>query len=79
MPKWAVRISQFSKVGGTYLNTFDFTVDADTKTLAGPDCFKRTWNTGRINNRFTTDRQEFMHLQKRGMDISLLGRVLETL
>lgn len=66
VPLWAVRISQFSKVGGTYLNTFDFTVEAQTKELAGPAALKELeyWSDQQPIHH---DRQEFMHLQKRGI------------
>jgi hypothetical protein len=64
MPKWAVRISQFSKVGGTYLNTFDFTVDADTKALASPAALKELeyWSQ---QQPIHVDEQEYMKLQLR--------------
>ena len=67
IPHWTVRISQFSKVGGTYLNSFDFTVQAETKELAGPAALKELeyWSDHQFIH---TDTQEFMKLQKRGIN-----------
>jgi len=66
MPKWSVKISQFSKVGGTYLNTFDFTVIAETKELARLAALKKLeyWSDQQPIHQ---DNQEFMHLQRRGI------------
>ncbi len=64
VPLWAVRISQFSKIGGTYLNSFDFTVQAETKELAGPAALRELeyWS-GQAP--IHEDTQEFMKLQRR--------------
>ena len=66
IPLWSVKISQFSKVGGTYLNTFDFNVQAENKELAKTAALKELeyWSD---QQPIHYDRQEFMRLQKRGI------------